>query len=64
MKPPPMPYNPMLVVPLKNPLERPDKSAEPTPEQDPHAGLPIIRVMPRTIEDIQKQDRASVIQFS
>ncbi|MDP4020598.1 MAG: hypothetical protein Q8P58_00945 [Candidatus Adlerbacteria bacterium] len=62
--PAPAPPKPALAVPAKPPEKPPQKPEEKVVDPDQYPGLPAIRVMPRTIEDIEKQDRASVVQFS
>jgi len=52
-----------LAVPAKPPIKpAPQKPVEKVAEPE-YPPLPAIRVMPRTVEDIQAQDRASVVQF-
>jgi hypothetical protein len=48
----PVPKKPVLAVPQK-PVEDPDA----------HVGLPTIRVMPQTPQEVERQMRASVVQF-
>ena len=60
--PTPVPPPPAPIVKIENPL------ALRVPEQkitdpDAHPGLPAIRVMPKTPEDVDKQHRASVVKF-
>jgi len=50
--PPPVPQKPILPVPQK-PIEDPDA----------HPGLPAIRVMPTTPQDVDRQMRAGSVQF-
>ncbi len=58
--PMPVPKKPELEVPQKPELTVPQKPIE-DPDQNP--GLPTIRVMPRTEQDVDKQMRPSVVQF-
>lgn len=55
----PMPQKPALSVPEKLPIKQEELVLDP----DQFPGLPAIRVMPRTQEDVDKQLRATVVQF-
>lgn len=56
----PLEPKPALAVPAKPPT----KPQEQVKDPDEHPNLPAIRVMPRTPEDVDRQLRATVVQFS
>ena len=56
----PVPAKPALSVPAKPPTKPEEKVEDP----DQYPGLPAIRVMPRTPEDVDKQLREAIVQFS
>jgi hypothetical protein len=58
MMPPKKPEPAVLSVPQKPPPQKPIED----PDENP--GLPTIRVMPQSIEQINQQSRPSVVQFS
>lgn len=70
VKPPPaVPHKPAVVVPPlphkpQNQIPIPHKPAPPAPHKHRHFGLPAIRVMPRSKEDVDKQAHASAVQLS
>ena len=64
---PPMqvPAKPAMAMPQKAELQVPRKPApQKVVDPDENPGLPAIRVMPRTQGDVDKQNRASTVQFS
>ena len=61
---PAMPTKPALSVTAKPPEKPPTKPEEKIVDPDQSPSLPAIRVMPRTPEDMDKQLRASVVQFT
>lgn len=54
---PPLPHKPQNQIPI------PQKPAPPAPRKHRHFGLPAIRVMPRSKEDVDNQLRASAVQL-
>ena len=61
----PVPKKPAMEVPRKPALAVPTKPApQKAADPDENPGLPAIRVMPRTPQDVDKQNRASTVQFS
>ncbi|HVV39225.1 MAG TPA: hypothetical protein VHD31_02765 [Candidatus Paceibacterota bacterium] len=57
----PIPVAPTLSVPIKPAPIKPTGQDALDPDENP--GLPAIRVMPRTPQDVDKQNRASTVQF-
>jgi hypothetical protein len=59
----PVPPKPAMQIPHK-PLAVPPKPVQKITDPDENPGLPAIRVMPRTPADVDRQNRATTVQFS